>query len=230
MAFRDIIGTTVQNTSLAPSSVSLNGNKFYRSIGKRSIDIILSLLALPLVFLILSVVWVVGQFSGGQVFFAQDRVGKNGRVFRCFKVRSMVINAEEVLQELCASDPKIAEEWEQFQKLQNDPRINRWGAFLRKTSIDELPQFLNVLRGDMSLVGPRPFMVSQTEIYQAGGGRHYFSMQPGITGNWQVEGRGDTSFLSRIAYDRLYSQNMSLSEDLRLLGRTAQVLLRMSGR
>ncbi|WP_281982823.1 sugar transferase [Thalassorhabdomicrobium marinisediminis] len=204
-------------------------SRLYNVYGKRAFDIALSLIALPFVIAILLPVVVVGLFTGGQVFFLQDRIGKDGRVFRCIKVRTMVVDADKRLAELCASDPAIAEEWETNQKLANDPRVNRWGWFLRKTSIDELPQVFNVLRGDMSFVGPRPFMASQKAMYMAAGGRHYFQVRPGISGNWQVEGRGDSSFLSRIAFDRAYVQRLSFREDLRITAKTLKVLLRMTG-
>ncbi|PVA08154.1 sugar transferase [Thalassorhabdomicrobium marinisediminis] len=204
-------------------------SRLYNVYGKRAFDIVLSLIALPFVIAILLPVVVVGLFTGGQVFFLQDRIGKDGRVFRCIKVRTMVVDADKRLAELCASDPAIAEEWETNQKLANDPRVNRWGKFLRKTSIDELPQVFNVLRGDMSFVGPRPFMASQKAMYMAAGGQHYFKVRPGISGNWQVEGRGDSSFLSRIAFDRAYVQRLSFREDLRITAKTLKVLLRMTG-
>ena len=141
----------------------------------------------------------------------------------------MEINADQILADLCTTNPKIASEWNQYQKLKNDPRISRWGAFLRKTSIDELPQVFNVLRGDMSLVGPRPFMVSQEDLYRKNGGHHYFSVRPGITGTWQVYGRGKTSFISRVAYDRLYASKMSLALDLQTILKTFKVMLNLSG-
>ena len=201
----------------------------YARAGKRALDLTLCLLALPIVLTILLVAWVIGQFAGGQVFFVQPRVGRGGRVFGCFKLRTMVIDADAELVRLCRENPAIAAEWQTYQKLENDPRIGRWGAFLRKSSIDELPQIFNVLLGDMSLVGPRPFMAEQEAIYRAGGGIHYYLMRPGITGPWQVEGRGDTHFLSRIKHDKAYFGNLTLLNDLRLIFRTASTVLRMTG-
>ncbi len=229
MVFKDFEDAGQKSANAHARLYPKNDDQLYARVGKRTLDVFLTLLALPLILPLLGAIWVLGQFNGGQVFFAQDRVGRNGKVFRCLKVRTMVPDAEEVLKNLCKDDPEIAAEWDTYQKLQNDPRISRWGRFLRKTSIDELPQFFNVLAGDMSLVGPRPFMTCQTQIYLAGGGHHYFSMRPGITGSWQVDDRGDTSFLSRVHYDRQYYHRLSFGQDLRLLGRTAQVVLKRSG-
>ncbi|WP_380058844.1 sugar transferase (plasmid) [Falsihalocynthiibacter sp. SS001] len=194
---------------------------------KRVFDLALALALLPVVAPLIAVFWCALGKNG---LFAQDRVGRGGRVFRCYKLRTMVVNADQVLVELLASDPLSAAEWNRDQKLANDPRITRLGRFLRVTSLDELPQILNVLRGDMSIVGPRPFMVSQERMYVAAGGRSYYYMRPGITGIWQTEGRSTTSFDARIDYDDQYAKNMGFKADLALILKTAGVVLKLSGR
>lgn len=131
-------------------------SRLYKNFGKRMLDLCIVAFAAPVAIAILAIVWVVGLFSGGKVFFSQERVGQGGKTFQCYKVRTMVKDADRVLDELIKSDPAVAAEWSKFQKLRNDPRITRWGNFLRTTSIDELPQLWNVLRGEMSIVGPRP--------------------------------------------------------------------------
>ena len=209
--------------------ITLIPTGFYARFGKRYLDISLCIIGLPIVVLILATVWIIGQFLGGKVLFTQKRVGKDGKIFNCFKVRTMEINADQILAELCTTNPKIASEWNKYQKLKNDPRISRWGAFLRKTSIDELPQVFNVLRGDMSVVGPRPFMVSQEDLYRKNGGDHYFSLRPGITGKWQVYDRGKTSFVSRVDYDQMYASEMSLALDLQTILKTFKIMLKLSG-
>jgi exopolysaccharide production protein ExoY len=205
------------------------GTTAYVSWGKRVLDLSLGLFALPVLLIVCAFLWVLNLRSNQKTIFAQPRVGKDGKTFNCFKFQTMVNDAEKVLEDLCQSDPAVKAEWDEFQKLENDPRITKVGRFLRKTSLDELPQVFNVLLGNMCIVGPRPFMKSQTEIYVAGGGTDYFAMKPGITGNWQIEGRGNTSFLTRISYDRLYFRRMSLKEDARIIGKTVLVLARMSG-
>lgn len=197
---------------------------------KRAFDIVFSLMVLPFLAPIIAIMYLLVRMDGGPGFFGQERVGLNGRVFKCWKLRSMVTDAEKALADACARCPKVAEEWERMQKLEDDPRITRVGKFIRETSLDELPQIWNVLRGDMSIIGPRPFMVEQEEIYrEAGGGDGYFKLRPGISGLWQTEGRGTTSFVSRIQYDNKYYKNISLGLDLWILFRTVVVVLRRTG-
>lgn len=202
----------------------------YESWGKRVLDLSLGFFALPVLLVACIVLWVLNLRSNQKTIFTQPRVGKDGKIFNCFKFQTMVNDAEKVLEDLCQSDPGVKTEWDEFQKLKNDPRITKVGRFLRKTSLDELPQVFNVLLGNMSVVGPRPFMESQTEMYVAGGGTHYFAIKPGLTGNWQIDGRGNTSFLTRISYDRRYFRRMSLKEDVRIIGKTVGVLLKANGK
>lgn len=176
------------------------------------------------------------MLEGGPVFFMQPRVGRNGRVFRCFKFRSMRVDAQERLQELLATDPAARHEWERYQKLHNDPRITTLGKFIRKTSLDELPQLFNVLLGDMSLVGPRPIISPDVKGYP--GDRSYYDnpdftyykrCTPGITGLWQVSGRSNTSHEERIRLDRWYARNWSFWLDFMILLKTIRVVLFRGG-
>lgn len=201
----------------------------YGRIGKRLLDLMLVALLLPLFAPIIAVIWGMTRLDGGPGFYSQKRVGMDGRIFDCWKIRTMVMNAEQVLQDLCESDPEVAREWHENQKLAKDPRITPIGGFLRATSLDELPQIWNVLRGEMSFVGPRPFMTSQEPLYQAAGGTAYYELRPGITGSWQVDGRGMTTFVERIEYDEGYLANLSLREDLRLILKTVGVLVKRTG-
>jgi len=164
----------------------------YLGVPKRLFDIVLALLIMPAVAPILAVLWVLTRLDGGPGFFGQERVGKDGRRFTCWKLRTMVVDAERVLADLCASDPKVAEEWHVNQKLAKDPRITGVGRFLRKSSLDELPQILNILWGDMSFVGPRPFTVGQEHLYVAAGGTASTSPST-ITGNSRLRQRNTMS-------------------------------------
>lgn len=201
----------------------------YASAGKRALDLLLSVLLLPALLPVMLVIWLVIRRDGGAAVFCQPRVGMNGRIFNCYKFRTMVVGAERVLEEMIASDPEVAQEWNRLQKLRHDPRITVIGRVLRKTSLDELPQILNVLKGDMSLVGPRPFLPSQQEIYDDAGGRAYYRLRPGVTGLWQVFSRHDTTFASRVRFDEAYGRNLSVLGDLSLILRTARVVLTRTG-
>ncbi len=187
---------------------------------------LLLLLALsPVMLCIALLIW---RCDGAPVLFGHYRVGLNGRLFRCLKFRSMYVDAERMLADLLRDDPAARLEWERDQKLANDPRITPIGAFLRKTSLDELPQLFNVLRGEMSLVGPRPITVGELTRY----GRvrwHYLSVRPGMTGLWQVSGRNDTTYDERVALDRRYVEQRTLVLDLKILLRTVGVVLARGG-
>jgi lipopolysaccharide/colanic/teichoic acid biosynthesis glycosyltransferase len=166
--------------------------------------------------------------DGGPVVFAHRRIGRGGRYFYCLKFRSMAIDAEQRLAELLANDPVARAEWEKDHKLRNDPRVTRLGAFLRKTSLDELPQLFNVLRGEMSLVGPRPIVDAEIPKY----GRRFVSycaVKPGITGLWQVSGRNDTSYRSRVAMDCLYAKQRNVLMDGFIIAATVPAVLMRRG-
>jgi len=190
-----------------------------------SIALLALLVLAPLMILVAAAIFC---HDGGPVIFAHKRIGRNGRTFPCFKFRSMAADAERRLSELLAGDPVARAEWERDHKLKNDPRVTRLGAFLRKSSLDELPQIFNVLRGEMRLVGPRPIVDAEIKKY---GHRfnHYCAVKPGITGLWQVSGRNDTSYRSRVAMDCLYAQRRGMGLDLKVLALTVPAVLMRKG-
>ena len=167
-------------------------------------------------------------YDGGPMLFAHRRVGREGQGFRCLKFRSMAVDAEARLERLLANDATARREWEADHKLRCDPRVTPLGRFLRKTSLDELPQLINVVRGEMNLVGPRPVVQAEAHKY---GHRfvHYCAVRPGITGLWQVSGRNDTSYGRRVALDVLYTRRKSLQLDLAILLRTVPAVLMRNG-
>ena len=195
----------------------------------RIIDVIISLgLLLFTAPLLLLVAVMIRLQDGGPVLFEHARVGRRGRTFGCLKFRSMAVDAEARLSALFAESPQIRREWEIDHKLQDDPRVTRIGRFLRKSSLDELPQLWNILRGDMSLVGPRPITPAETFRY----GRylnHYCRVRPGLTGLWQVSGRNDVPYGRRVAMDVYYARSRSLGGDLMILLRTVPAVLLAKG-
>ncbi len=219
----DSIELSTQSGQTSPNSYA------YSRFGKRFFDVIFAIALLPILLPVIAILWVLTRRDGGPGFYTQDRVGLNGKTFRCYKVRTMVMNAEKVLQDLCDADPVVAAEWLTNQKLANDPRITPVGRLLRATSLDELPQIWNVLRGEMSFVGPRPFMVEQDALYRSAGGEAYYHLRPGITGLWQIEGRGTTSFVSRVQYDNDYLQRISAFLDMKLIVKTVTVVFNRTG-
>lgn len=219
----DYADVSVEITSCQDTS------RFYRDTGKRIFDVLVTVMLSPIILPLIAVIWIIVRLQGGAGFYSQDRVGFEGRIFRCWKVRTMIPDAERALEYICRSDPKLAKEWRKNQKLRNDPRVTRVGHFLRMTSFDELPQFWNVLCGDMSLVGPRPFMTDQEALYRDAGGAAYYKMRPAITGPWQVLARGKTSFVERVKFDNDYLKNVSLISDLKIFWQTIGVVLRGVG-
>lgn len=195
----------------------------------RVLDVFISLVALVFFAPIMAVVaTLVHLQDGGRAVFVQRRIGLDGKTFDCLKFRSMVANAEEQLQQLLATDPVARHEWETEQKLRHDPRITGLGRFLRKSSLDELPQLVNVLRGDMTLVGPRPIV--NNEIVRYGRSfRHYCAVKPGITGLWQISGRSEVDYSRRVALDIAFAKNKSLGLYLRILFATVPCVLLHKG-
>ena len=203
------------------------GNLHLRFI-KRLFDVLASLILLVLLSPLFAYVIYVVSRDGGSAFFGHERVGQDGRKFKCYKFRSMVVNAQEVLQELLTREPLARAEWEKDFKLKDDPRISPIGHFLRRTSLDELPQLWNVLRGEMSLVGPRP--VVQDELERYGEDVIYYLMaKPGMTGLWQVSGRNDVDYETRVYFDAWYVKNWSFGTDIALLFKTISVVIRGRG-
>ena len=195
---------------------------------KRTFDIFCSLIGLIMllpVFFIVSIIIKID--SRGPVFLVQKRIGKNGKEFNFYKFRSMVPNADEVLKELL-KDPKYKKEWNKNQKLEHDPRITKIGKIIRKTSLDEVPQFINVFRGDMSLIGPRPLVEGELDAHN---GNHeiYEKVKPGITGWWACNGRSATTYEQRLKLEYYYAENASLSLDIKCIFRTIKAVLFKTG-
>jgi exopolysaccharide production protein ExoY len=197
--------------------------------GMRVLDLVLASIALVVILPTLLLIAVMVKLQdGGPVVFAQTRIGRNGRRFSCYKIRTMVVDAQARLDALLASDPQARRDWEKDHKLRNDPRITRLGRILRESSLDELPQLFNVISGEMSIVGPRPIVEAEVIRY----GRyfsHYCSVPPGITGLWQVSGRNDVEYRQRVALDVLYSRSRSLKRNLTIMAMTVPAVLLRKG-
>lgn len=195
----------------------------------RVLDIAVAVIAIifiaPLLLALAVLIW---SHDGGGPLFSQERIGYGGRRFRCFKFRSMVIDAEARLAALLDSDPAAREEWLADHKLREDPRITALGRFLRRSSLDELPQLFNILRGDMSVVGPRPIVQAEVARYGRFFSR-YCSVRPGLTGLWQINGRNDVSYRERVAYDVLYARRRSLSANVVIIVMTVPAVLQRRG-
>ncbi|OYX44627.1 MAG: hypothetical protein B7Z02_04795 [Rhodobacterales bacterium 32-67-9] len=210
--------------------VPVSQQRFYPGLGKRLVDLVLLGLMLPVVLPLVGTVLLLTALGGRQPLYSQLRVGRDGRLFRCWKVRTMIPDADAALSRILRDNPALAEEWRTAQKLVRDPRVTRFGALLRRTSLDELPQLWNVLNGTMSLVGPRPFTPEQQGLYRNGHiDADYYRLRPGITGLWQVSRRNRGSFAERATYDSAYSTNMGIWTDLSILARTVTVVLRATG-
>lgn len=196
---------------------------------KRGLDLLLVLLAAPFVVPLVFFLAFLVRRDGGPAFYCQDRIGWDGRVFRIWKLRSMVPDADALLAAHLEAHPEARDEWDRTQKLRDDPRITPVGRLIRKTSLDELPQLWNVLRGDMSLVGPRP--VTEAEIDRYGvGAVDYMTLRPGLTGPWQVDGRNDISYDDRVAMDVAYARDHDLRRDFGIVLRTGFSVLKLTGR
>ena len=203
-----------------------SGGRVYVRSFKRALDLlIVAVVCLPVMAVLLILAAIVA-LDGHAPLYVQDRVGRGGRVFRLFKLRTMVPDADAVLAQTLARNPAARAEWSKYQKLRDDPRITPVGRLLRKSSLDELPQLINVVLGEMSIVGPRPIMDNQRSIYP---GTEYYDLRPGITGFWQISVRNDSSFSDRAQFDRQYHGEVSLATDLRVMARTVQVVLRGTG-
>ncbi len=225
---------TVADLTAAPfqtrkAAFNREAQTLYLRFGKRVFDLILALALLPILAPIIAVLWILVRRDGGPGFFGHKRIGLSGQSFRCYKIRTMVPDAEARLKQHLAENPEAAIKWARDHKLDNDPRITRIGAFLRATSLDELPQLWNVLRGDMSFVGPRP--VVKAEMRKYGLYRPaYLSLKPGITGLWQVSGRNDVSYDERVAMDVRYLSTVSFRRDLAILYKTAAAVMDRTGK
>lgn len=202
----------------------------YRMFLHNLFNYILALALLPILLPIIGILaYLIKKESPGPVFFAHMRIGKDGKEIPTLKFRSMFQDAKERLEKLLEENPAIREEWETNFKLKEDPRVTKIGAVLRKTSLDELPQIFNVLKGEMSFVGPRPVIQKEIDQYYKEDAEYYFMVKPGITGLWQVSGRSDTDYDFRVATDKWYVLNWSLWLDIVILFKTVKVVLFREG-
>lgn len=198
----------------------------YAGFGKRVLDSALILMALPFLVPLMVLIAILVATDGKNPIYTQKRLGRGWKQFRLIKFRTMQPEADKLLATYLDQNPEARAEWDLNQKLRHDPRITKVGRFLRRTSLDELPQLLNVLIGQMSLVGPRPMMVEQRDSYP---GSDYAAMKPGLTGLWQVSERNGTTFAARAKYDREYLDTMGLRTDVLTIARTFRVVARCTG-
>jgi lipopolysaccharide/colanic/teichoic acid biosynthesis glycosyltransferase len=217
-----------RSTDIAPITATPSAHRhgIYRLGFKRLADVLAILVTLPIVLPFMVIVAVVIAFDGASPFFRQERIGKDGRRFTIWKFRTMVPDAEAQLERYLDGNDVARLEWTTKQKLSVDPRVTRVGRLLRRTSLDELPQLLNVLRGDMSLIGPRPMMPCQQALYP---GKAYYNLRPGMTGSWQISARHTSDFSDRAKYDDAYDRDVTFTNDLRILLGTVSVVLRGTG-
>jgi Undecaprenyl-phosphate galactose phosphotransferase WbaP len=219
----------LSSNTLIAAPMSLDRNLIPKSRAARIMDISLILLAAPYIILTFVIIMVLIKLdSRGPVFYRQARIGRFGRKFHVYKFRTMVQNADQILQTYLENSPELKSEWLATHKLKQDPRVTRIGAILRKLSLDELPQLWNIIIGDMSLVGPRPIVDAEVEKY----GKCfdlYIKVRPGLTGLWQVSGRNDTTYERRVELDEYYVLNRSLRLDLQILWKTVFVVVKKDG-
>ena len=197
---------------------------------KRTIDIIAGILGVIALLPLTLIIYIANLAckDKGPIFYTQERYGKNGKIFKLYKYRSMVVGADEKLKEYLEENEEARKEYKKYKKLKDDPRITKVGKFIRKTSFDEFPQFINVLKGDMSLVGPRPYLPREREDIN-GFFNYITSVKPGITGLWQVNGRSDTTFTERLTLDMSYYYKHNLKMDLKILGKTVKDVVKKEG-
>lgn len=205
-------------------------NKIFQKGAKRTVDILGGIAGIILLVPITIVLYIANliEKDNGPLFYSQLRIGKNGKLFRIWKFRSMVVGADEKLEEYLKENPEAREEYRINKKLKNDPRITKIGSFIRKTSIDEIPQFINVFKGEMSLVGPRPYLPREKEDM----GSYYSCItqcKPGLTGYWQVNGRSEVNFAERLNMDMVYFRGRSFKRDVKLLLLTVKKTIKKDG-
>ena len=197
---------------------------------KRSIDILGGICGTLLLIPLTVIIWIANKLSkdNGPIFYTQTRIGKDGKLFKMYKYRSMVVGADEILERYLEENEEARKEYKEYKKLRNDPRITKIGKILRKTSLDEFPQFINVLKGEMSLVGPRPYLPREKEEIN-GFFKYITSCKPGITGLWQTRGRSNTTFTDRLTMDMEYYYNNSLKQDIKLIYKTIRNVAKKEG-
>ncbi len=225
-SYTELAGRSLERLQRANTAPS----EFFRyKFVKRCCDIFLILISMPVILLVVGVVSVVVKVSSpGPVFYSHRRIRKGGAFFSMWKFRTMCVNSAEVLEDFLAQHPEARAEWNKTHKLRNDPRITRWGVFLRRYSLDELPQLWNVLMGQMSLVGPRPIVAAEVEKY-GDCFDCYCRAKPGLTGLWQVSGRSELSYDERVALDCQYVEHWSLTKDFLILLRTFSSVVNQDG-
>ena len=197
---------------------------------KRILDIMGGLCGILILIPLTIGIWIANKLlkDDGPIFYTHERIGQDGKIFKMYKYRSMVVGADEKLKEYLKENEEARKEYKEYKKLKNDPRITKIGKFIRKTSIDEFPQFINVLKGDMSLVGPRPYLPREKEEIN-GFFKYITSCKPGITGLWQTRGRSNTTFTERLTMDMEYYYNHTLKMDIKLLYKTVENVVKKEG-
>ena len=197
---------------------------------KRILDILGGLCGLLVLIPLTIGIWIANKLckEDGPIFYTQERIGQNGKIFKMYKYRSMVVGADEKLKHYLEENEEARKEYKKYKKLKNDPRITKIGKFIRKTSLDEFPQFINVLKGDMSLVGPRPYLPREKEEIN-GFFKYITSCKPGITGLWQTRGRSNTTFTERLTMDMEYYYNHTLKSDIKLIYKTVENVIKKEG-
>ncbi len=223
----------LDNNALIPLQRNLDRNRAVlriETILKRFIDIIGSIVGIVCLIPLTIIIWIANLIvkDNGPIFYTQERIGKNGKIFKMYKYRSMVVGADEKLKEYLEKNEEARKEYAEYKKLKNDPRITKIGAFLRKTSLDEFPQFINILKGEMSLVGPRPYLPREKEEIN-GFFNYIMSCKPGLTGFWQVNGRSDVTFTDRLDMDMKYYYNHNLKMDIKILKDTFVNVVKKEG-
>ena len=208
----------IEDLAVVGRTQKRNGIKKIEMGLKRGIDILGGICGTLLLIPLTAIIWIVNKVAkdNGPIFFTQTRIGKDGKLFKMYKYRSMVVGADEILKRYLEENEEARKEYKEYKKLKKDPRITKIGNFLRKTSLDEFPQFINVLKGDMSLVGPRPYLPREREEIN-GFFKYITSCKPGITGLWQTRGRSNTTFTDRLSMDMEYYYNHSLKQDIKLI-------------
>lgn len=215
----------LESNALVGAGIRRKGG-FYAARAKRILDIFLVLLTAPISVPLILFFALFVALDGAPPFYRQERIGRNGRTFKLLKLRTMVPDAEARLEACLCASSEARQEWDATQKLKRDPRTTGIGRVLRKLSLDELPQLWNILKGDMAIVGPRPMLESQKDMYP---GEAYFRLRPGLTGYWQISDRNDSEFVQRARFDSKYYEDMSLAVDLSVILRTVSVVLRGTG-
>ncbi len=220
-AFDVKVGGDAANERLLGIGLSRAEHTLKRAFDLVSVAVIFVLFG----WLMLAIAIAIRLGGGSQIIYGHTRVGRCGRPFKCYKFRSMVPNSSEVLRDLLENDPEARSQWERDFKLKDDPRITRIGRFIRKTSLDELPQLWNVLVGEMSIVGPRPVVQDEFDFYYGDAKRHYLAVPPGLTGLWQVSGRNDLDYNERVRLDVSYVDNWNVLTDFLIVMRTVKVMV-----